>query len=59
VKHRVGPGIEIRRALSQKRQRIKKPLPKKRHGKHSMRRITVQEKGLAKGGQIPMNGEEN
>ena len=50
VHNGVRSGIQERGALGEKRQDIKKMLPEFRHGKHAVRRVTMQEKRLAKEG---------
>lgn len=57
VKHGISSWTQIRRTLRNISECIEKPLPKFAHREHFMGGITMQEKGLAEQGQIPMPNE--
>ena len=59
VHNGVSAGVEKRRSLSNKREQVKKAVPKTVHGEHLVRCIAVQEEYLTKERQKPMTQEKN
>ncbi len=54
VQHGISAWTQVRGALRNVSQRVKKPLPELAHRKHFVSRVTVQKESLAEQGQIPV-----